>query len=86
MYALICDEFEPTRRKKRIISVHKTRMAAEKAQMKMPHKLHQEGSECYTRIVWAYHPIHKGKTITLSLIHISEPTRHTSQSRLASSG
>lgn len=64
MYALICDEFEPTRRKKRIISVHKTRMAAEKAQMKLPHKLHQEGSECYTRIVWAYHPIHKGKTIT----------------------
>jgi hypothetical protein len=32
--------------------------------MKVPHKLHQEGSECYTRIVWVYHPIHKGETIT----------------------
>lgn len=64
MYALICDEFEPTHRKKKVISVHKTRVTAEKAQMKLPHKLHQEGSECYTRIVWAYHPVRKGESIT----------------------
>lgn len=64
MYALICDEFEPSKRKKRVISVHKTRTAAEKAQLKLPHKLLKQGRECYTRIVWAYNPIHKGETIT----------------------
>ena len=64
MYALICDEFEPVKRKKRVISVHKTRMTAEKAQMKLPHKLVQGDRECYKRIVWVYRPIHKGEYIT----------------------
>ena len=64
MYALICDEFEPTHRKKKVLSVHQTRMTAEKAQMELPRKLLQRGSECYTRIVWAYHPIRKGEYIT----------------------
>ena len=64
MYALICDEFEPVKRKKRVISVHKTRMTAEKAQMKLPHKLVQGDRECYTRIVWVYRPIHKCEYIT----------------------
>ena len=64
MYALICDEFEPARRKKRVISVHKTRMTAEKAQMKLPHKLAQGDKDCYTRIVWVHRPIRKGEYIT----------------------
>jgi len=64
MYALICDEFDPTKREKRVISVHKTRITAEKAQMKLPHKLIQKASECYTRIVWVNDPIRKGDCIT----------------------
>ena len=34
MYALIYDEFDPAKREKRVISVHKTRETAEKAMKK----------------------------------------------------
>ena len=73
MYALICDEFEPTRREKRVISVHKTRITAEKAQMKLPYKLIQAGRKCYTRIVWVYYPIRRGETITPDLFDTWAP-------------
>ncbi|MCG6911535.1 MAG: hypothetical protein LJE94_15625 [Deltaproteobacteria bacterium] len=64
MYALICDEFDPTHRKKRVISVHRTRTTAEKAQLKLPHKLFREDGDCYTRVVWVNRPTHKGEYIT----------------------
>ncbi|MGD2099420.1 MAG: hypothetical protein PVG35_17725 [Desulfobacterales bacterium] len=39
MDALIYDEFEPSKREKKVISVHKRRETAEKALEKRQHKL-----------------------------------------------
>ena len=64
MYALIYDEFDPARREKKVISVHKTRKTAEKALKKRQRKLGKRVWECYTRIVWVYDRVHGGDTIT----------------------
>jgi hypothetical protein len=64
MYALIYDEFEPAKREKRVISVHKTREKAEKALKKRHRKLDKRVWECNTRIVWSYDRVHQGDTIT----------------------
>ena len=64
MYALIYDEFDLTKREKKVISVHKTRETAEKALKKRQHKLDRRVWECHTRIVWVREPVHKGDTIT----------------------
>ena len=64
MYALIYDEFDPAKREKEVISVHKTRETAEKTLQKRQHKLGKRVWECHTRIVWVYDPVHKGDTIT----------------------
>jgi len=64
MYALIYDEFDPARREKRVISVHKTRETAEKALKKRQHRLYRRVWECDTRIVWVHDRVHEGDTIT----------------------
>jgi hypothetical protein len=64
MYALIYDEFDPAKREKRVISVHKTRKTAEKAMKKRQRNLDRRVWECNTRIVWVYNPVHQGDTIT----------------------
>ncbi len=64
MYALIYDEFEPLKREKKVISVHKTREAADKALEQRQHKLGKRVWECNTRIVWVYDPVHSGDNIT----------------------
>ena len=64
MYALIYDEFDPAKREKRVISVHKTRATAEKALIKRQHKLGKRVWECNTRIVWVYDQVHNGDIIT----------------------
>jgi len=64
MYALIYDEFDPAKREKRVISVHKTRATAEKALIKRQHKLGKKVWECNTRIVWVYDQVHNGDAIT----------------------
>ena len=43
MYALIYDEFEPAKREKRVVSVHKTRLTAEKALTKKAAQARQKG-------------------------------------------
>ncbi len=65
MYALIYDEFDPAKREKRVISVHKSRETAENALKKRQRKLSRRAWECYTRIVWVYDWVHEGDTITL---------------------
>jgi hypothetical protein len=52
MYALIYDEFDPTKREKKIVSVHKTRKTAEKVQAKRRKKPGLGFLEDHTRIVW----------------------------------
>ena len=64
MYALIYDEFEPLKREKKVISVHKTRETAEKALKARQQKLGKRVWECNTRIVWVYDPVHSGDTLT----------------------
>ena len=64
MYALIYDEFDPTKREKKIVSVHKSRKTAEKVQEKRRKKLGLGFLEDHTRIVWVDDRIHTGDTIT----------------------
>ena len=64
MYALIYDEFDPAKREKKVISVHKTRETAEKAMIKRQRKLGQKVWESHARIVWVGNPVHKGDNIT----------------------
>jgi hypothetical protein len=64
MFALIYDEFDPANRKKEVVSVHRTRAAAETALTKRQQQLGKRVWECKTRIVWVYGQIHSGDSIT----------------------
>jgi hypothetical protein len=64
MYALIYDEFDPAKRRKKVISVHKSRETAENALRKRQRKLGKRVWECHTRIVWAHERVSKGDSIT----------------------
>jgi hypothetical protein len=64
VYALIYDEYDPTKREKEVISVHKTRETAEKALKKRMRKLEKRVWECHTRIVWLYKRHRAGDYIT----------------------
>ena len=64
MFALIYDEFDPTKREKPVVSVHKNRKTAEKVQTKRRKKLGLRFLEDHTRIVWVEDRIHPGDTIT----------------------
>ena len=64
MFALIYDEFDPEKRDKRVISIHKRRETAEKALKNWEYKLGRRVWECHTRIVWAHDPVYKGESIT----------------------
>jgi len=64
MYALIYDEFDLSKREKKVISVHKTREAADKALEQRQRKLGKKVWECNTRIVWVYSQVRVGDTIT----------------------
>ncbi len=64
MYALIYDEFDPAKREKKVISIHKTRASAEKALKKRQEKLGRRVWECHTRIVWVHDRVNKGDSIT----------------------
>ncbi len=64
MYALIYDEFEPSKREKEVISLHKTRETAEKALALRQRRLDKRVWECKTRIVWLYNKVNPGDTVT----------------------
>ena len=64
MYALIYDEFDLSKREKKVVSVHKTRVTAEKALEERQHKMGKRVWECNTRIVWAFEPVRAGDIIT----------------------
>jgi len=64
MFALIYDDSDPAKREKKVVSVHKTRAAAEKALRKRQRELHRRVWECHTRIVWVQGRIHEGDQIT----------------------
>ena len=64
MYALIYDEFDLSKREKKVISVHKSRDTAEKTLEKRQRELGKKVWECNTRIVWVHTQVH------------SDPIRH----------
>ncbi len=52
MYALIFDQYDLSKPRKKVISVHRSRENAEKALSKRQKKLGKRVWECDTRIVW----------------------------------
>ena len=64
MFALIYDEFDPTKREMEVMSIHKTRETAEKALIKRQRQLGKRVWECHTRIVWVYDRVRRGDLIT----------------------
>jgi len=52
MYALIYDEHDLSKPKKKVLSIHKSRETAETALEKRKQKLGKTVEECNTRIVW----------------------------------
>jgi hypothetical protein len=73
MYALIYDEFDPTDREKKVISVHKTREAAETALKERQLKLGKRVWECHTRIVWVKKPVRKGDSLMSNSFDVWAP-------------
>jgi len=63
MYALIYDEFDLSKREKKVISVHKSRDNADKALKKRQRERGKRVWECNTRIVWVYDQARAGDTI-----------------------
>ena len=63
MYALIYDEYDLSKPRKKIISVHRSRETAEKALAQRMKKLGKRVWECNTRIVWAKTRIAVGDVI-----------------------
>jgi hypothetical protein len=73
MYALIYDEFDSSKREKKVVSVHQSRDAADKALEKRQRKLDKKVWECNTRIVWVHTKVHAGDTITPDLFDTWAP-------------
>jgi hypothetical protein len=73
MYALIYDEHDLAKPKKKVLSVHKTRKTAENALEKRKRKLGRKVWECNTRIVWANGRIRAGDYITPDLFTTWRP-------------
>ena len=64
MYALIYDNFDPLEREKTVVSLHRTRTAAEMALRGRQLKLGKRVWECNTRIVWVHDTVHRGEKVT----------------------
>ena len=80
MFALIYDEFDPSKREKRVVSVHKTRATAEKALEKRQRDLGKKVWECNTRIVWIHTQVHSGDSITPDMFDTWAPGEEIPQS------
>jgi len=63
MYALIYDEHEPNEKVKEVLSVHGTRVEAEKALEDRQHGLKRRVWDCNARIVWVEGEVRKGEFI-----------------------
>jgi len=63
MFALIYDEYNLSKPRKKVISVHRSRETAEKALEKRMKKLGKRVWECNTRIVWTQTKIASGDFI-----------------------
>ena len=64
MYALIYDEYDLQKPKKKVISVHRKRQTAEKALEKRQRDLGRTVEKCNTRIVWVKGTVRKGNYLS----------------------
>ena len=64
MYALVYDESVRPQPLKKVISVHKTRRAEEKAMDKRIHKIGKRVWESNTHIVWIEHEVKSGDFVS----------------------
>ncbi len=64
MYALIYDEHNLLKRKKEVISVHKSRETAQRALEKRMRVLGRAVKECNTRIVWVKGKVSRGNYLS----------------------
>jgi hypothetical protein len=60
MYALIYDEYDLSKPRKKVLSIHRSRETAEKALRKRMKQLGKRVWECDTRIVWVKTPVAAG--------------------------
>jgi hypothetical protein len=73
MFALIYDDYNHSKPKKEVISVHKSRETAEKALTKRMRALDRSIEECHTRIVWVEGSVKRGDFLTVSDFAIWRP-------------
>ncbi len=73
MYALIYDDYDHSKPKKEVISVHNRRETAEKALAKRMRTLDRSVEECHTRIVWVEGGVRRGDFLTGSDFVIWRP-------------
>ena len=66
MYALIYDEHDLSKPKKKVLSIHNSRETAETALEKRKQKLGKTVEECNTRIVWVNRKIRADDYLTLA--------------------
>jgi hypothetical protein len=63
MYALIYDEHQLDRPRKKVISIHRRRDTAESALKQRMKKLGRSVADCNTRIVWVEKSVRAGDTV-----------------------
>jgi len=66
MYALIFDQYDLSKPRKKVISVHRSRETAEKALAKRQKQLGKRVWECDTRIVWVERKVAAGDFIKVA--------------------
>jgi hypothetical protein len=84
MYALIYDEHNLLKPRKKIISVHRSRQTAERALDKRMRYLGRSVEECNTRIVWVKGPAKKGHYLTAAEFRTWKPGENIPEGELFS--
>ncbi len=86
MYALIYDEFDLSKREKKVISLHPDRPTAERALNWRQEKLGKKVFECHTRIVWLHNKVNPGETVTPNIFDTWAPNEEIPESEKVPDG
>jgi len=86
MYALIYDEFDPSKREKKVISLHIDRPSAERALEHRRVELGKKILECHTRIVWLLSEASPGENVTPNLFDTWAPNEEIPESEKVPDG
>ena len=86
MYALIYDQFIPSKRNKLVLSIHRRRDTAQQALDKHRKKMKRKVWECRTRIVWTDARIRPGDYITPDRFDVWAPDEEIPESEKVPDG